>query len=323
MKRACCVCLIVVWLGPSPAGAGTASEPARHETKGRVGIRLGSDAQKRARFGAERLSETLRRVGYEPIVTTERELIVPLVTVTVERQTGPATRPADRRRSAESYRLSRERDGSYHVTGFGESGALYGCLELSQRVIAAGKLPGELEVTDGPAFRLRGSCVAMQLTSILPGRDTYEYPYTPENFPFFYDQAQWIEYLDFLAENRFNTLYLWNGHPFASLVKLPEYPYALEVSEEVYQRNVRMYRFLTEEADRRGIWVVQMFYNIFVSKPLAEHHGIKTQHRAHGVDSRLQPQIHRQVHRDVSERGIVGLPGRGLARAGEPGKVDE
>ena len=63
-------------------------------------------------------------------------------------------------------------------------------------------------------------------------------------------------------------------------MKLEEYPYALEVSEEVYQRNVRMYRFLTEEADKRGIWVVQMFYNIFVSQPFAEHHGIETQHAA-------------------------------------------
>jgi hypothetical protein len=280
MKRAFGVWLIVVWLGPGSGSAGAGAEPARPEAKGRVGIRLGSGVQKRAEFGAQRLSEALRRVGYEPVMTAVPEPTVPLITVTVERQSGQATAPVDRRRSAEGYRLSRAGDGPYCVTGFGDSGALYGCLELSQRVLAAGRLPAELEATDGPVFRLRGPCVALQLTSNLPGRDTYEYPYTPENFPFFYDKAQWIEYLDFLAENRFNTLYLWNGHPFASLVKLEEYPYALEVSEEVYQRNVRMYRFLTEEADRRGIWVVQMFYNIFVSQPFAEHHGIKTQHRA-------------------------------------------
>jgi len=236
----------------------------------RVAIHLDYNASARVRFGAERLSETLRRVGYESITTTEGESISPLIAVTVQHQRG----------RAESFHLSREGDDRYHVTGSGDSGALYGCLELSRRVTSTGRLPGELDVTDGPAFRLRGPCIAMQLTSILPGRDTYEYPYTPENFPFFYDKAQWIEYLDFLVENRFNTLYLWNGHPFASLVKLEEYPYALEVSEEVYQRNIEMYRFLTEEADKRGIWVVQMFYNIFVSKPFAEHHGIRTQHKA-------------------------------------------
>jgi hypothetical protein len=256
------VWLVLLWLSLYPGNAAAAP--------GKVGIRLGADASARVRFGAERLSEALRRVGYEPAITAERESASPLITVTVERQSG----------RAESFHLSRERDGSYRVTGFGDSGALYGCLELSRRVTAAGQLPPKLDVTDGPAFRLRGPCVAMQLTSILPGRKTYEYPYTPENFPFFYDREQWIEYLDFLAENRFNTLYLWNGHPFASLVRLQEYPYALEVPEEVYERNVRMYRFLTEEADKRGIWVVQMFYNIFVSQPFAERHGIETQHRA-------------------------------------------
>jgi hypothetical protein len=261
MRRVFCVWLMTLWLGVSPGAAGAAS--------GRVGIRLDSDASPRVKFGAERLREALRRAGYEPLAV-ERESIGPLVTVTVERQ----------KERTEGFRLRRDGDNAYHVTGGGDSGALYGCLELSRRVSAAGKLPAELDITDGPAFRLRGPCIALQLTSILPGRDTYEYPYTPENFPFFYDKAQWIEYLDFLVENRFNTLYLWNGHPFASLVKLEEYPYALEVSEQVYRRNVQMYRFLTEEADRRGIGVVQMFYNIFVSKPFAEHHGIKTQHEA-------------------------------------------
>jgi hypothetical protein len=74
-----------------------------------------------------------------------------------------------------------------------------------------------------------------------------------------------------------NTLYLWNGHPFASLVKLPDYPYALEVSEEQFKQNVEMFRYIAEEADRRGIWVVQMFYNIILSKPFAEKHGLPTQ----------------------------------------------
>ncbi len=251
---------MLLWLSLCPGNAAAS---------GKVGIRLDANASARVRFGAERLGEALRRVGYEPTVAAEHRSTSPLVTVTVEHPS----------KQDESFHLSRETDGSCRVMGGGDSGALYGCLELSRRVTAAGQLPPELDVTDSPAFRLRGPCVAMQLTSTLPGRKTYEYPYTPESFPFFYDEAQWIEYLDFLVENRFNTLYLWSGHPFASLVKLEDYPYALEVSEAVYERNARMYHFLTEEADKRGIWVVQMFYNIFVSQPFAEHHGMETQHR--------------------------------------------
>ena len=111
-------------------------------------------------------------------------------------------------RTTEGFRLYRDAEGTYHIEGFGDSGALYGAMELIDRVKQNGDWPNPLDVTDAPAFRLRGPCIGMQLTSILPGHDTYEYPYTPQNFPFFYDKEQWIEFLDFLADNRMNTLYL-------------------------------------------------------------------------------------------------------------------
>ena len=41
-----------------------------------------------------------------------------------------------------------------------------------------------------------------------------------------------MQYLDMMVRNRCNVLDIWSGHPFASLVKVPEYPEALEVSEE-------------------------------------------------------------------------------------------
>ncbi|MGC3960942.1 MAG: hypothetical protein QM813_24305 [Verrucomicrobiota bacterium] len=126
-------------------------------------------------------------------------------------------------------------------------------------------------------MKLRGTCVGMQKTYILPGRKVYEYPYTPELFPWFYDKTLWTEYLDSLVANRMNTLYLWNGHPFASLVKLKDYPEAVEVSPEVFAQNAEMFHWLTSECDKRGIWLVQMFYNIFLPKPLADKHDISTQ----------------------------------------------
>ena len=124
---------------------------------------------------------------------------------------------------------------------------------------------------------LRGTCIGLQKTFILPGRHVYEYPITPDLFPWFYDKKLWTEYLDFLAANRMNTLYLWSGHPFASLVRLKDYPYAVEVPDDVFQQNQEMYRWLAQECDKRGIWLVQMFYNILVSKPFAETNHISTQ----------------------------------------------
>ncbi|MGA3068104.1 MAG: hypothetical protein ABSF29_14770 [Tepidisphaeraceae bacterium] len=178
---------------------------------------------------------------------------------------------------AEGFLLQGFPDGLIAVVGADDSGELYGCLELASRIRDAGRLPENLHFMDAPAFKLRGPCIGMQKSFILPGRHVYEYPYTPELFPFFYDKGFWQQYLDFLADNRMNTLYIWAGHPFASLVKLPDYPYAVEVPPDVFAKNVEMFHYIVTEADKRGIWVVQMFYNILVSKPFADHNGISTQ----------------------------------------------
>src|SRR5258708_12446672 len=101
----------------------------------------------------------------------------------------------------------------------------------------------------------------MQKTFILPGRHVYEYPYTPELFPFFYDKAFWHEYLDFLVENRFNTLYLWAGHPFASLVRVKEYLYAAEVPHDILETNQEIFRYITHHCDKRGLFLLPIFSN--------------------------------------------------------------
>jgi hypothetical protein len=221
------------------------------------------EASPRVRYGVERL---------------QRALPPPAPRITVARVVEPSARglqgPAPTAR--EGFVIERAADGSFLVVGADETGVLYGCLELAQQ-LRAGWPADRARFADAPAFVLRGPCIGMQKTYYLPGRKVYEYPYTPEEFPFFYDRAYWTEYLDQLVDLRMNTLYLWNGHPFASLVRVPEYPEAIEVSPETFARNVAMFRWLSAECDRRGIWLVQQFYSILISKPLAEKHGLSTQ----------------------------------------------
>lgn len=193
------------------------------------------------------------------------------------------------------------------VCGADDSGVLYGCLALAEKIEQEGKIPETLFVSEQPEMVLRGTCIGLQKTEYLPGRHVYEYPYTPENFPWFYDKAQWIEYLDMMVENRYNSLYLWNGHPFASLVRLDDYPYAVEVDEETFRLNEEMFGFLTEEANKRGIWVIQMFYNIIVSKPFAEHHNIKTQDRGRPITPLIADYTRKSIAAFIEKYPNVGL----------------
>jgi hypothetical protein len=181
--------------------------------------------------------------------------------------------------ASEAFHLLRRGD-AWLVIGSDPSGVLYGCLELARRVKQDGRLPAAIDFADHPRFRLRGPNIGMQETAITYDGAMYDYRYTPEEFPFFYDKPLWTRYLDFLLENRMNTLYLWNGHPFTSLLKLPKYPEAQELSGAQLDANMAMFRWLATEADRRGIWVIQAFYNIHISHALARARGLPYQLKA-------------------------------------------
>ena len=160
------------------------------------------------------------------------------------------------------------------VAGFDASGVLYGAMELASRVEAAHAVPVELDFEDHPQLKLRGTAIGMQKPEITYDGAEYDYRYTPEEFGFFYDKARWTKYLDTLANDRINTLYLWNGHPFTSLLKLPKYPEAQELPTAQLEQNIAMFQWLTAEADKRGIWVLQGFYNIHLSHTFAKAHGL-------------------------------------------------
>jgi hypothetical protein len=231
-----------------------------------ISLIIGTNAAPRVRFGAAKIAAALQalNISVNSYRAGDRQIVV--------------LTPSEAKIENEGFLIATNRiGGNLRVVSRDDSGALYGCLELAKRIREGGALPSQIYFHDAPAMKLRGACVGMQKPYILPGRQVYEYPYTPELFPWFYDKKLWTEYLDFLAANRMNTLYLWSGHPFASLVRLKDYPDAVEVPDNVFAQNVEMFRWLATECDRRGIWLVQMFYNIFLPKPLADKNHVSTQ----------------------------------------------
>ena len=207
---------------------------------------------------------------------------------------------------AEGFTITRK-GKKVSITGNDGSGAIYGANRLLELYQADPTLSTLTTVREVPEMKLRGACVGLQKTEYLPGHRVYEYPYTPENFPWFYDKALWTRYLDLLAENNMNTVYLWNGHPFASLVKLDDYPFAPEVDDATMQKNQDMFTFLTTEGNRRGIRIIQMFYNIIVSKPFADHYGIKTQDRNRPITPLIADYTRKSIAAFVQKYPDVGF----------------
>ena len=222
-------------------------------------------ASARELWGAEQLRAALATVKSAP--AGARVLVGLRSSAAMERMDLPEFWP-----QAKEAFLIQQVGKTWVVAGSDASGVLYGELELADRVRAAGALPVGIHDMEHPALKLRGTCIGMQKQEITYDGAEYDYLYTPENFPFFYDKAAWLKYLDMLAEERYNTLYLWNGHPFTSLLKLPRYPEARELPEAQLEQNIAMFQWLTAEADKRGIWVLQGFYNIHLSHTFARAH---------------------------------------------------
>ncbi|MCF0051831.1 hypothetical protein LXM25_17320 [Dyadobacter sp. LJ53] len=295
----------------------------------KINIYVAGTSHARIDFGIKKLSETLRQNGFEVTMLPKRAKMPPAGKVKTifigvakdgliqmllkELSDVPARSPGK-----EGFQIF-SAGKKLILAGSDPSGVLYGCMEMVERIKNEGKIPERLTVSDQPEMVLRGTCIGVQKPVYLPGRTVYEYPYTPENFPWFYDKSLWIKYLDMLVENRMNSLYLWNGHPFASLVKLKDYSYAVEVDDETFKKNEEIFSFLTQEADKRGIWVIQMFYNIIVSKPFAEKHGIKTQDRKRPITPLIADYTRKSIAAFVEKYPNVGL----LITLGEAMEGDE
>jgi hypothetical protein len=277
-----------------------------------VTIVISPTAHARVKYGAQKLEQQLKVDGYavsiQSVVNHQSEnIIIGLLTdAAIKNSYTKGHIHLTKSPGKEGFAINSS-SNNIIVAGADNSGAMYGCIELADELKANHKLPSNINLVDQPEMVLRGACIGVQKPELLPGRGTYEYPYTPENFPWFYDKALWLRYLDSMAQNRMNSLYLWSGHPFASLVKVKDYPYALEVDEATYQKNVDMYNFLAREADKRGIWVLQGFYNIIVSKPFADHNHLKTQDRNRHIVPIIADYTRKSIAAFVQKYPNVGL----------------
>lgn len=288
--------------------------PLYSRDKGPIMIVQQADVLPRIKFGIEKLTNTLQQYGYKINKSTRLNPSFEGTVIVIGGLDAELLKKALKdwkinvgKPGKEGYIINSTKDSKIIIGGADPSGILYGCIELIEQIKINGKLPSAISISDQPEMVLRGACIGVQKPYYLPGRTVYEYPYTPETFPWFYDKQLWIQYLDSLLENRMNSLYLWNGHPFASLVRLKDYPYAVEVDDATFKKNEAIYKFLTTEADKRGIWVIQMFYNIIVSKPFAEKHKIKTQERERPILPLIADYTRKSIAAFVQKYPNVGL----------------
>jgi len=102
------------------------------------------------------------------------------------------------------------------------TGAMYAGLALAETITQDGL--SKIQESDcKPYIAKRGLKINIPLDARTPAyADCGDA--AQQNMAVMWDIDFWKEYLDAMARHRYNTLTLWNAHPFPSLVKVPDYP---------------------------------------------------------------------------------------------------
>ncbi len=88
------------------------------------------------------------------------------------------------------------------------------------------------------------------------------------------DLTFWKAFLDMMVENKFNTLTLWNMHPYMYMVKSQQFPDASPFTDAEMQKWKEFWKGLFEMANQRGINTYIVNWNIFVSEAFAEKYNV-------------------------------------------------
>jgi hypothetical protein len=122
----------------------------------------------------------------------------------------------------EAYRIDRPAADTVRVTGSNAVGTMYGGLDVAEAI----RLRTINELEPGlrkPHVEVRGIKFNIPLDLRTPSYSDCS-DAAQDNIPEMWNLDFWQTTLDELARHHFNTLTLWNLHPFPSLVKVPEYP---------------------------------------------------------------------------------------------------
>ena len=157
-----------------------------------------------------------------------------------------------------------------HISVYGGDprGMVYGALALVEDLRRGVRLENVQPRTEAPDLEFRAIKHNLPWDSYRPSAALDQHMETTR------DLAYWAAFLDMMAENRFNTLTLWNLHPWIYMVRPQNFPEASPFSEAELQEWRSLHKGIFRLAKERGIDTYLVPWNIFVSKEFVQAHGV-------------------------------------------------
>ncbi len=154
------------------------------------------------------------------------------------------------------------------VRGGDLAGALYGAYELAEQLVLQKGLEQISSQTQEPAMAVRAIKFNLPWSAYRESKSMDYHLSTCRDLRF------WEAFLDMMLANRFNTLLLYNLHPFPYMIQLEDYPEASPFPEREMQEWQQFWKSLFAMAKARGVEVFIVNWNIVVSEGFAQAAGV-------------------------------------------------
>lgn len=196
------------------------------------------------------------------------------------------------------------------IIGGDDRGMIYGSLRLAEEIKNGTPLREIRETHEEPHLPFRA------IKFDLPW-DTYRHSYAlDQHIGTCHDTLFWEAFLDMMVDNRFNTLTLWNLHPYPFMIRPANFPEAVSLDEHELRAYQALFHSLFRMAKERCIDTYLVPFNIFVSPEFARAHGVALDNLSHDffVNGDTSAIIRRYTRECVSQvlREYPELTGFGL-----------
>ncbi|HLL43578.1 MAG TPA: glycoside hydrolase family 20 zincin-like fold domain-containing protein, partial [Segetibacter sp.] len=161
------------------------------------------------------------------------------------------------------------------ITGGDERGMIYGSLSVAEDVRNGTRLENIKPRSEKPNYALRA--VKFDLLC-----DTYRHSLALD---LHYETCKYINYwkafLDMMAENRLNSLSLWNLHPYTFMIKPKNFPEASPFNDKEMKEWKNLFASVFRMAKERAIDTYIIPFNIFVSPEFSKAHNVNIDNLQH------------------------------------------
>ena len=155
------------------------------------------------------------------------------------------------------------------ITGGDGTGVIYGALSLEEDIRNGVTLSNVSERSESPKLQFRAIKFDLPWDTYRHSYALYQHQETCKDLKF------WEAFLDMMAENRFNSLTLWNLHPYTFLIKPENFPEASPWNAKEMDEWKKLFYGIFRMAKERGIDTYIMPFNIFVTPEFSKAHNVE------------------------------------------------